>query len=139
MPDPAVPSAVPSAAAQFAAGSSRADLLASMPYAAALGSSLDAVTPQLVRGSLAWSPERCTASGVMHGGAVMSLADTVGAVCALLNLPPGAGTATVESATNFFRAVRDGTLYAAAPPLPPGRSVLVGRSYPTHDPDRPSR
>ena len=137
MPDAAVPSAVPSAAAQFAAGSSRADPLASMPYAAALGISLDEVTPQLVRGSLAWSPERCTASGVMHGGAVMSLADTVGAVCALLNLPPGAGTATAESATNFFRAVRDGTLYAAARPLHLGRSFIVVRSDLTDDRDRP--
>src|SRR5258708_37552743 len=139
MPDAAVPSAVPSAAAQFAAGSSRADLLASMPYAAALGSSLDAVTPQLVRGSLAWSPERCTASGVMHGGAVMSLAHTVGAGCALLNLPPGAGTAPAESAANFFRAVRDGTLYAAARPLHPGRSVIVGASDLADGPDRAGR
>src|SRR5258708_18656396 len=120
MPDAAVPSAVPSAAAQFAAGSSRADPLASMPYAAALGISLDEVTPQLVRGSLAWSPERCTASGVMHGGAVMSLADTVGAVCALLNLPPRAGTAPLESPANFFPARPHRNPYAAPPPPHPG-------------------
>jgi len=112
MPDGAAQPATP-----FAAGSSPGDLLASMPYALALGITLNEVTPQLVRGSLDWSAERCTASGVMHGGAVMSLADTVGAVCAVLNLPPGAGTATVDSATNFFRAVRDGTLHAAARPV----------------------
>src|SRR5258707_12123158 len=103
---------VPPSAARFAAGSSPAELLASMPYAAALGISLNDVTPQLVRGSLDWSPERCTASGVMHGGAVMSLAGTVWAGCALLNLPARAGTPPAASATNFFRAARQGTLHA---------------------------
>jgi 1,4-dihydroxy-2-naphthoyl-CoA hydrolase len=114
-----------------------ADLLATIPYSIALGMTLDEVTPPLVRGSLSWSPERCTTSGVMHGGAVMSLADTVGAVCALLNLPAGAGTATVESATNFFRSVRDGTLHAAARPLHVGRSFIVVRTDLTDDQDRP--
>jgi uncharacterized protein (TIGR00369 family) len=132
MPDGAAQPAAP-----FAAGSSPGDLLASMPYALALGITLNEVTPQLVRGSLDWSAERCTASGVMHGGAVMSLADTVGAVCAVLNLPPGAGTATVDSATNFFRAVRDGTLHAAARPLHAGRSFIVVRTDLADDAGRP--
>ena len=125
------------AASGFSAESSAADLLASMPYASALGITLDELTPQLVRGSLGWSPGRCTASGLMHGGAVMSLADTIGAVCALLNLPPGAGTATVDSATNFFRAVREGTLHAAARPLHVGRSFIVVRTELTDDAGRP--
>ena len=67
----------------------------------------------------------------------MSLADTVGAVCALLNLPAGAGTATVQSATNFFRGVRDGTLHASARPLHVGRSFIVVRTDLTDDQDRP--
>ena len=67
----------------------------------------------------------------------MSLADTIGAVCALLNLPPGAGTATVDSATNFFRAVREGTLHAAARPLHAGRSFIVVRTELTDDRGRP--
>jgi 1,4-dihydroxy-2-naphthoyl-CoA hydrolase len=113
-----------------------ADLLATIPYSVALGMTLDEATPQLVRGSLPWSPERCTTSGVMHGGAVMSLADTVGAVCALLNLPAGAGTATVQSATNFFRGVRDGTLRATARPLHVGRSFIVVRTDLTDGQDR---
>src|SRR5260370_15155194 len=104
MPDAAVPSAVPSAAAQFAAGSSRADPLASMPYAAALGIGLDEVTPQLVRGSLAWSPERCTASGVMHGGAGISPGQTLRGVMSLLHPPPGAGTAHLRPPPDFFPA-----------------------------------
>jgi 1,4-dihydroxy-2-naphthoyl-CoA hydrolase len=115
---------------------SPADLLATIPHSIALGMTLDEATPQLVRGSLPWSPERCTTSGVMHGGAVMSLADTVGAVCALLNLPAGAGTATVQSATNFFRGVRDGTLHATARPMHVGRSFIVVRTDLTDDQDR---
>jgi 1,4-dihydroxy-2-naphthoyl-CoA hydrolase len=116
---------------------SPADVMATIPYSVALGMTLDEATPQLVRGSLPWSPERCTTSGVMHGGAVMSLADTVGAVCAFLNLPAGAGTATVQSATNFFRGVRDGTLRATARPLHVGRSFIVVRTDLTDDQDRP--
>jgi 1,4-dihydroxy-2-naphthoyl-CoA hydrolase len=116
---------------------SPADLLATLPYSVVLGMTLDETTPQLVRGSLPWSPERCTTNGLMHGGALMSLADTVGAVCAVLNLPAGAGTATVQSSTNFFRGVRDGTLHAAARPLHVGRSFIVVRTDLTDDQDRP--
>jgi 1,4-dihydroxy-2-naphthoyl-CoA hydrolase len=58
-----------------------------------------------VVGTLDWSPERTTTGGTLHGGALMGLADVVGAVCAFLHLPEGAGTATVSSSTNFLRAV----------------------------------
>jgi uncharacterized protein (TIGR00369 family) len=111
-------------------------LAATIPYAAAVGIALEEATPEMARGSLAWAPERCTSSGVMHGGAIMSLADTVGAVCAFLNLPPGASTATVESATNFFRGVRGGTLHATARPLHAGRSFIVVRTELTDDESR---
>ena len=84
------------------------DLLATMPYASALGITLETSTAELAEGTLPWAAEHCTSAGVLHGGALMSLADTVGAVCAFRNLPPGATTATVESKTNFFRAVRAG-------------------------------
>ena len=120
-----------------AAGQSLSEqIAATIPYAAAIGIALEEATPEVVRGSLAWSPERCTSSGVMHGGAIMSLADTVGAVCALLNLPPGASTATVESATNFFRGVRGGTLHATARPLHAGRSFIAVRTELTDDEGR---
>jgi 1,4-dihydroxy-2-naphthoyl-CoA hydrolase len=108
-----------------------------MPYVAALGIVLEEATTELVTGSLAWSPEHCTSGGVMHGGAIMSLADTVGAVCAFLNLPPGANTATVESATNFFRGVRGGTLHASARPLHVGRSFIVVQTELTDEQGRP--
>jgi 1,4-dihydroxy-2-naphthoyl-CoA hydrolase len=116
---------------------SPAELLDMIPYVATLGMTLDEATPELVRGSLRWSPGLCTTGGVMNGGAVMSLADNVGALCAFLNLPSGAGTATVESATNFFRGVREGALHAAARPLHVGRSFVVVRTDLTDDQDRP--
>src|SRR4051812_47225389 len=72
------------------------ELLALMPFAAGTGVELDRADPAEVAGRLAWAPERCTAGGLMHGGALMTLADSVGAVCAFLNLPPGASTATVS-------------------------------------------
>jgi len=78
-----------------------------------------------VRGRLDWAPERCTAGGVLHGGALMSLADSVGAICAFLNLPEGASTATIESKTNFFRAVRGGHVDAVSRPLHVGRTSIV--------------
>ena len=119
-------------------GPSQADqIAATIPYAGTLGITLEEATPELARGSLLWSAERCTTSGVMHGGAIMSLADTVGAVCAFLNLPEGANTATVDSATNFFRGVRSGRLHAAARPLHVGRSFIVVRTELTDDDGRP--
>jgi 1,4-dihydroxy-2-naphthoyl-CoA hydrolase len=100
-------------------------LLALMPFAGVVGIALDAAGPEEVRGRLPWSPERCTAGGVMHGGALMALADSMGAVCAHLNLPPGAATTTVSSSTAFMRAVREGEVTAVARPLHAGRSVIV--------------
>ncbi|MEU6768448.1 PaaI family thioesterase [Streptomyces sp. NPDC046853] len=102
-----------------------ADLLAALPFAVHLGITLDEATRDRVGGTLPWSAELCTAGGVLHGGALMTLADTVGAVCAYLNLPAGASTSTVESKTNFFRAVRSGSARAVARPLHVGGSFVV--------------
>jgi uncharacterized protein (TIGR00369 family) len=96
-----------------------------MPFAAQLGIELDAAAPEEVRGRLAWAPERCTAGGVMHGGALMALADSLGGVCAYLNLPAGAQTTTINSSTSFMRAVREGEVTAVARPLHAGRTVIV--------------
>jgi uncharacterized protein (TIGR00369 family) len=102
-----------------------ADLLALMPFAAATGVELDAAEPAEVRGRLAWAPERCTAGGLMHGGALMTLADSVGAVCAFLNLPDGASTSTVSSTTSLVRGVRSGAAHAVARPAHVGRSFIL--------------
>jgi 1,4-dihydroxy-2-naphthoyl-CoA hydrolase len=101
-------------------------LRAFMPFAATLGIVVVRYDPEEVRLRLAWAPELCTAGGAMHGGAIMALADSAGGACAYLNLPPGAaGTTTVESKTNFLRAVRDGYIEAAARPLHTGRTLIV--------------
>ena len=104
------------------------ELLASMPYAVALGIELDAATPDEVVGRLPWSEERCTIGGALHGGALMALADSLGAICAYLNLPEGAsGTSTIESKTNFFRGLRAeaGHVVAISRPLHVGRTTIV--------------
>ncbi|MPY60020.1 PaaI family thioesterase [Streptomyces spongiae] len=101
------------------------DLLAAVPFAVELGIALTEAGADGVRAALPWAPRLCTVGGVLHGGVLMALADSVGAVCAFLNLPPGAGTSTVESKTNFFRAVRSGTVRAVARPLHVGRSFVV--------------
>ncbi|HEY9476014.1 MAG TPA: PaaI family thioesterase [Mycobacteriales bacterium] len=113
-----------------------AALLGMMPFAVASGIELVSAAPAEVVGLLAWTPERCTAGGILHGGAVMTLADSVGAVCAFLNLPAGAGTATIESKTNFFRGVRGGLLRAVARPLHVGGSTIVVQTDLTNGDDR---
>ncbi|MGH9063364.1 MAG: PaaI family thioesterase [Acidimicrobiales bacterium] len=114
----------------------RADLVAAMPFSAALGVELEAASPEEVRGWLAWAPERCTSGGVLHGGAIMALADSVGGICAYLNLPEGAGTSTIESKSNFFRGVRGGHVRATARPLHVGRTTIVVQSDLRDDEDR---
>jgi len=100
-------------------------LLPLMPFAATLGIELDAAEATEVRGHLAWSERLCTISGVMHGGALMGLADSLGGLCAYLNLPPGAQTATISSGTVFLRGVRGGVVTAVSRPLHTGRTVIV--------------
>jgi uncharacterized protein (TIGR00369 family) len=79
-----------------------------------------------IEATLEWAPELCTAAGVLHGGVLMSLADAAGGVCAFLNLPAGAaGTATIESKTNFLGAVREGTVVARSRPLHVGKTTIV--------------
>jgi uncharacterized protein (TIGR00369 family) len=114
-----------SGAADGDAGDSLAALVAMMPFAAGLGLVLDAAAPGEVRGRLAWAPELCTTGALMHGGVLMALADSLGGICAYLNLPPGARTATTSSATVFTRAVRDGEVTAVTRPLHVGRTVIV--------------
>lgn len=105
-----------------------------LPFAALVGIELLEVGPELVRGRLAWTPERCTAGGLMHGGALMTLADSCGGVCAFLNLPDGAvATATIESKTNFLRAVREGEVSATTRPLHTGRRLIVLETELTDD------
>jgi 1,4-dihydroxy-2-naphthoyl-CoA hydrolase len=100
-----------------------------VPLMHTLGIELVHASPEVVRATLSWAPERCTAGGVLHGGVVMALADTCGGICAYLNRPEGAlATATVESKTNFVRAVTSGSVVAVTSPLHRGRRLGVFES-----------
>jgi uncharacterized protein (TIGR00369 family) len=97
-----------------------------MPLCATLGIRAELYTPEEVVLSLDWALALCTTAGLMHGGAIMALADSAGGACALLNLPADAsGTATIESKTNFLGAVRSGAVTATATPLHVGRTTIV--------------
>jgi 1,4-dihydroxy-2-naphthoyl-CoA hydrolase len=96
-----------------------------LPFADTLGISVAELTAEQAIATMAWAEHLCTAGGVLHGGALMAFADTVGALCAVANLPPGAAASTIESKTNFFRAVRGGFVTATSNPLHVGRSTIV--------------
>lgn len=71
-----------------------------------MGVRLLEVTPERVLAEMDVRPDLCTAGGVMHGGAYMAFADTLGAVGTLVNLPAGKGTATTDSSTKFIADAR---------------------------------
>ena len=97
-----------------------------MPYGRRLGIELVSASAEEVVMRLAWEEDLCSAGGVMHGGALMSLADSGGGLLAFLNLPEGAkGTATIESKTNFFAGLRGGSATAISRPLHKGRTTIV--------------
>lgn len=98
----------------------------SMPLCRTLGVTAVTVEADEVVLSLDWAEELCTVGGLLHGGAIMALADSAGATCAFLNLPDGAvGTATIESKTNFLGSVTGGTVTARSTPLHAGRTTIV--------------
>ena len=107
-----------------------------VPLAGRLGIEIVAAEPEEVRGTLQWRADLCTSGGILHGGALLAFADTLGGVCAFLHLPEGAGTATVESKTNFFRPVREGVVTGVARPLHVGRSFIVVQTDLTDDSER---
>ena len=79
-----------------------------------------------VVGRLTVREELCTSGPILHGGAYMAFADTLGAVGAFLNLPAGARTTTLESKTNFLGSARIGeTITAETTPLHIGRRSSV--------------
>jgi uncharacterized protein (TIGR00369 family) len=85
---------------------------------------------------LAIRDELRTAGGALHGGTLMALADTTGAVATVLNLPPGAGTTTLESKTNFVAAGRVGVVRAEATPLHRGKRTMVWQTRVTDEAGR---
>jgi len=103
-----------------------AQIASAAPFTSRLGIEFVSAAPDEVRAQLAWDASLCTAGGAMHGGALMALADNAGGFWAFLNLPEGAGgTATIESKTNFFAAVRGGHVSAVSRPLHVGKRTIV--------------
>jgi 1,4-dihydroxy-2-naphthoyl-CoA hydrolase len=98
---------------------------AAMPFARLLGIEIIDASKEMVRSRMAWHEQLCTVNNGMHGGALMSLADTTGAFLAFYNLPQGAGTSTIESKTNFMRGVSSGSVVATSTPLHVGRTTIV--------------
>jgi len=91
-----------------------------------LGIELVETTTERVVGRLRARSEICTVGGMMHGGAVMGFADTLGAVGTFLNMPPGATTTTIESSTKFMAAAPEGqVLTGESVPLHKGRTTMV--------------
>jgi uncharacterized protein (TIGR00369 family) len=95
-------------------------------FAEVLGVRFLEATPERVRAELTVRDELCTVPGVMHGGALMAFADTLGAFGTAMNLPPGAGTTTIESKTNFLAAAAPGqTITGECVAVHRGRRTMV--------------
>lgn len=97
-----------------------------LPFAELLGVTYTAASKDEVVAELTVRDNLCTRPAILHGGAVMAFADTVGAVATVLNLPEGRSTTTVESKTNFFRPAPVGsTIRATCTPLHRGQRTMV--------------
>jgi uncharacterized protein (TIGR00369 family) len=102
------------------------ETLSVQPFPNLMGVEVTRAEKTKVTARLVVRPDLCTSGHILHGGAVMAFADTLGAVGAFLNLPPGAGTTTVESKTNFFASAKEGeTILGETTPLHVGRRTSV--------------
>lgn len=91
-----------------------------------LGVTFVDVTPECIKAELNARDEICTVPGIIHGGAVMAFADTLGAVATVLNMEGNGRTTTIESKTNFFRALTSGgKIIGECTPLHKGRTTMV--------------
>lgn len=98
----------------------------SLPFANLLGIRFVSASKECVTAELSVRDDLCTRPAVLHGGAIMAFADTLGAAATILNLPEGAGTTTIESKTNFLSAAPVGTtVRGEALPVHRGRRTMV--------------
>jgi uncharacterized protein (TIGR00369 family) len=96
------------------------------PFAGFLGMKITLVSPEKVTAELPMRDELNNRFGIMHGGAIMALADNLGGTATTANLKQGQTTTTVESKTNFFAAIPIGDVaYAECTPLHRGRTTMV--------------
>src|ERR1700743_680953 len=103
-------------------------LVALIPFAGDLGVVGDEASADRVVVRLAWAPELCTSGGLMHGGVLMSLADTAGALVTFLGLPDAATTAAITSTSQLFRPVTGGTVRAVAVPVHRGQTTATAQN-----------
>jgi len=97
-----------------------------LPFAELMGIEFIEAMPERVVGAMDVRDDLCTRPAVLHGGAIMAFADTLGAAGTILNLPEGAGTTTIESKTNFIAAAPLGSrVTGEATPLHRGRRTMV--------------
>lgn len=98
-----------------------------IPFAGLMGIEIVSATKERIEARLLVRPDLCNPMRGLHGGAAMSLADTLGAMGASMNLPEGAGgTTTLESKTNFIGVAREGeTVTAICTPLHVGRRTSI--------------
>lgn len=96
------------------------------PLSKTMGMVFTKVEPDLIEAEMLVRPDLCTTPAILHGGAMMALADNVGAVGTVVNLSPGTTTTTIESKTNFLAAVPEGRkAIATAIPLHRGKTTMV--------------
>lgn len=101
-------------------------VVSNQPFPNLMGVEIVAAERTRVAARLVVRPDLCTSGHILHGGAIMAFADTLGAIGAVLNLPEGAGTTTVESKTNFFAPAKEGeTVTGETTPLHTGRRTSV--------------
>ena len=97
-----------------------------LPFARLLGIEIVSTAPDKVVGRMRVREDLCTVPAVLHGGAAMAFADTMGAVATLMNLPGGASTTTLESKTNFLAPAPAGSVVLAeCTPIHRGRRTMV--------------
>jgi 1,4-dihydroxy-2-naphthoyl-CoA hydrolase len=97
-----------------------------LPFAALLGIEFISAGPDRIVARMTVRDDLCTRPAVLHGGAIMAFADTLGAAGTIVNLPTGAGTTTIESKTNFFAPAPAGSeIVGEATPLHRGRRTMV--------------
>ena len=100
--------------------------VSTQPFPRLMGVEVLEATKEKIRGRLTVRPDLCTSGHILHGGAIMAFADTLGAIGASLNLPEGAGTTTIESKTNFIGSAKEGTIVdAETTPIHVGRRTSV--------------
>ena len=97
-----------------------------LPFAELLGITFVSASPDKIVAAMTVRDDLCTRPAVLHGGAIMAFADTLGATGTIVNLPEGAGTTTIESKTNFVAPAPVGTrVIGEATPVHRGRRTMI--------------